>query len=97
MPAHGGLEGLLAEHGAFNRDSNGLYSVNMQKMDNAVDSLSELILNLQGNGDYHGVANLVAEKGMIKQNLQADLDRLEAANIPVDIVFKQGKKVLGLN
>jgi len=58
--------------------------------------LSNLILTLQGNGDYDGVAKLVADKGVISSDLQADLDRLSAANIPVDVVFEQGKKVLGL-
>jgi len=28
--------------------------------------------------------------------LQSDLDRLTAANIPVDVVFEQGVNVLGL-
>ncbi len=84
------------EHGAFSRSEDGLYSVNMEKMTQAIDSLSELILTLQGNGDYEGVAKLVEESGMIKADLAADLARLEAAEIPVDITFKQGKQVLGL-
>lgn len=84
------------EKGAFSRNEQGLYSVNMKKMTAAIDSLSELILTLQGNGDYQGVDELVANKGVISDTLATDLARLEAANIPVDIVFKQGKKVLGL-
>lgn len=84
------------ENGAFSRNEDGLYSVNMNKMSTAIDSLSKLILTLQGNGDYQGVDKLVAEKGVISETLAADLARLETAKIPVDIVFKQGKKVLGL-
>ncbi|MCW8834144.1 MAG: Zn-dependent hydrolase [Colwellia sp.] len=84
------------EEGAFSRNEQGLYSVNMEKMTAAIDSLSELILTLQGNGDYQGVDQLVASKGIISETLAADLARLETANIPVDIVFKQGKQVLGL-
>jgi hypothetical protein len=84
------------EKGAFSRNEQGLYSVNMEKMSEAIDSLSKLILTLQGNGDYQGVDDLVAQKGVITETLAADLARLETANIPVDIVFKQGKKVLGL-
>ncbi|MBA6365862.1 Zn-dependent hydrolase, partial [Colwellia sp. BRX8-8] len=86
----------FAEQGAFTRNSQGLYSVNIDKMTAAIDSLSELILTLQGNGDYEGVAALVAKSGVIKADLAEDLARIEAANIPVDITFKQGKKVLGL-
>lgn len=84
------------EQGAFSRNEQGQYSVDMDKMQQAVSSLSELILTLQGNGDYNGVAKLVAEKGLIDAALQADLDRLSQANIPVDITFTQGKQVLGL-
>ena len=36
------------------------------------------------------------EKGIITPLLQADLDRLTDASIPVDIVFNQGKAELGL-
>mgnify|MGYP006403890543 CR=1 FL=1 len=84
------------EQGAFSRNEAGMYSINMEKMTAAIDSLSELILNLQGNGDYQGVDNLVKEKGVIKEGLATSLAKLESANIPVDITFKQGKQVLGL-
>ncbi len=84
------------EQGAFERDEQGFYSVNIEKMGSAIDSLSNLILTLQGNGDYDGVAKLVADKGLISRFLQSDLAKLTSANIPVDITFKQGKEVLGL-
>jgi len=84
------------EKGAFSRDEQGLYRVNMTKMTEAINSLSELILTLQGNGDYQSVDELITLKGVISETLATDLARLEAAKIPVDIVFKQGKQVLGL-
>lgn len=86
----------FAENDAFSRNDEGLYSVNIEKMSAAIDSLSELILTLQGNGDYQGVDKLVTERGIVKQSLANDLAILESAQIPVDITFKQGKKVLGL-
>ncbi|MCC2616426.1 Zn-dependent hydrolase [Aestuariibacter halophilus] len=87
---------FFEEFGAFSRDDNGLYSVNMDKMGEAIDALSNLILTLQGDGDYDGVAKLVEEKGLIKALLKEDLARLSEAKIPVDITFNQGKDVLGL-
>lgn len=84
------------QQGAFQRDAQGFYSVDIKKMGKAIDDLSNLILTLQGNGDYQGVAKLVEEKGIISANLQADLAKLTSADIPVDITFKQGKDVLGL-
>lgn len=87
---------FFAEQGAFEKGEDGYYRVNMEKMGNAVEALSRLILMYQGDGDYEGVAKLVEEKGVIKPDLGSDLARLEAASIPVDITFKQGKDVLGL-
>lgn len=84
------------ELGAFERNSDGLYEVNIDKMGDAVNALSKLILTLQGDGDYDGVANLVAEKGIIGTTLAEDLQKLADANIPVDVTFNQGKTVLGL-
>jgi len=86
----------FAEQGAFSRDEKGLYRVDIEKMTAAIDSLSELILTIQGDGDYQAVDKLVNESGIIKATLAEDLAILEAAKIPVDITFKQGKQVLGL-
>jgi hypothetical protein len=87
---------FFQEYQAFSRNEDGLYRVDMQKMGEAIDALSNKILTLQGDGDYSGVAKLVADKGVIKAQLQQDLDKLTAADIPVDVDFKQGIKVLGL-
>lgn len=87
---------FFKDKGAFSRNEDGTYNVNFDKMEIAMKDLSSLILTLQGNGDYDGVANLVTQKGMITDELQADLDRLSDANIPVDVIFEQGAEVLGL-
>lgn len=86
----------FAENGAFTRNEQGLYAVNMENMAKAVDSLSSLILTIQGDGDYNSVDKLVKESGVIGKELEQDLAKLEAGKVPVDIVFEQGKKVLGL-
>lgn len=86
------------EAGAFTRDAKtGFYKVNMDKMKSAMTSLSALIIKLQGDGDREGVRKLLAEKGSIRPELQADLDKLAGKNIPVDLVFEQGPEILGLN
>ncbi len=84
------------EKGAFTRNEDGTYKVDYDNLIVAMKDLSNLILTLQGNGDYEGVAKLVAERGVISDELQGDLDRLSSANIPVDVVFEQGVDVLGL-
>ncbi|WP_308708648.1 hypothetical protein [Marinoscillum pacificum] len=87
---------FFKEMGAFTKQEDGTYKVDYDKMQTAMNALSEIILTLQGNGDYDGVTDLVSDKGIIGSELQADLDKLEFQDIPVDIVFEQGTEVLGL-
>src|SRR5215207_7591453 len=82
---------FLERQGAFTRGSDGKYRVDFAKMRVASDSLSRRILVLQGNGDYAGVGALNTELGTIGSTLQADLDRLKAKRIPVDVLFDQGR------
>ena len=88
---------FFAQEGAFSKNEDGLYSINMDKMGVAMAKLSRLILTLQGDGDYEKVDQLIATHGDIKAELAKDLEKLSKANIPVDVTFKQGKDVLGLN
>jgi len=88
---------FFLEQDAFVRDADtGRYRVDFKKMEAAMNELSRLLLTLQGDGDYDGAAKLTNEKGVISAQLQADLDRLTEANIPVDITFRQGAEVLGI-
>ncbi|NJD19384.1 MAG: Zn-dependent hydrolase, partial [Gemmatimonadetes bacterium] len=86
---------FFRERGAFSRDdATGKYRVDFAAMDAAVDELSALILQLQGEGDYEGAGALLAEKGVVPADLQAELDKIDGLGIPRDIVFQQGWSVL---
>jgi hypothetical protein len=88
---------FFLDEGAFIRDAEtGRYSVDFAAMQGAIANLSRLLLTLQGDGDYEGAKALTETKGIITPQLQADLDRLTNASIPVDIVFQQGVAELGL-
>ncbi|GJM10542.1 MAG: hypothetical protein DHS20C11_28180 [Lysobacteraceae bacterium] len=83
------------EAGAFSRDAvTGHYRVEREAMARAIEALSRLLLTLQGDGDYQGTLALMNEKGSIRPQLGKDLRRLN--RIPVDLVFQQGRKVLGI-
>lgn len=86
------------EQGAFVKDNKtGFYKIDFDKMQKAMNSLSAIILQLQGNGDLEGVKKLITDMGSIRPELQKDLDKLSSKNIPVDVVFEQGIEVLDLN
>jgi hypothetical protein len=82
--------------GAFTRGEDGRYRVNPEGMEKAVEALTRKLLTLQGDGDYAAAKAFVDEMAVVKPELQGDLDRLSQRGIPVDVVFQQGPKVLGL-
>ena len=86
----------FAEQGAVSRDEEGRYRVNQEKMEEAIRSLSALILRIQGDGDYDAAARVIEQYGALGDILRLDLERLSQQAIPVDIVFEQGLSVLGV-
>ena len=88
---------FLQERGVFSREADsGRYRVDVAKMQATLDALSAKFLTLQGDGDHAGARAFLNQYGKVGPQLQGDLDRIAKKNIPVDIVFKQGRDVLGL-
>jgi hypothetical protein len=80
--------------GAFTRNEDGRYAIDFDKMKVAVEKLAGDILKCQGDGDYEAAKAWMGEMSVIKPELQADLDRVNAAGIPTDIYFNMGPDVL---
>lgn len=85
----------LSERKAFSKDEkSGLYVVNEENMKKGINELAAHILELQGQGNY-----IVVTKEKIKATMDdmlvKDLSKVTAMNIPVDLVFNQGPKMLG--
>ena len=87
---------FFKELGAFERQDDGKYRVNIGRFGDATKALSKALLTIQGDGDYAAAADLVRGKGVIGEQLASELDLLEQRGIPVDVVFEQGLDVLGL-
>ncbi len=85
------------EQGAFVKNpETGLYTVDLEKMRTAMKSIAEKILIIQGDGDYQAAKEWIEKDGKVKEDFQKDLDKINEAGIPVDIVFEQGAKIIGL-
>ena len=76
-------------------EETGKYKVDFENMELAMNSLSERILVLQGDGNYDHVNEFVNQYANIPPDLQKDLDKLSDKKIPVDVRFIQGTDVLG--
>jgi hypothetical protein len=87
---------FFLERGAFARNEEGKYLVDMEKMQAASTELTQVILKLQGDGDYIVADAFVKKYAVIGEQLQADLNRLDGLSIPKDIYYKQGPAVNGL-
>ena len=55
-----------------------------------------LIIKMEGDGDMQAAMAYSSKNGKIGTKLQKDLDAIRDANIPRDIIYKQGAQVLGL-
>ncbi|MGZ2368570.1 dipeptidyl-peptidase 3 family protein [Ancylomarina sp. YFZ004] len=82
------------EKEAFKYDSKtGTYKVNDYKMKKAIESLSKIVLEIQGNGDYEMASEIIRDKGYIHNELLNDLYRIQRAKIPKDVVYDQGDQL----
>lgn len=86
---------FFLEQEAFTKEG-ATYRVNEENFGYAIDLLSKRILTLQGDGDYDKVDRFIRDYGSIGTSLQEDLNRINEAGIPVDIIFEQGSAALGL-
>jgi hypothetical protein len=86
----------FANNNAFVYQPDGTYKVNFDQMKDAVVSLLGKILIIQGDGDYDAAKAWIDADGIMTDQLRKDLDKVNSAGIPVDIVLNQGEVVLGL-
>ncbi len=87
---------FMEKEGAFIRNEEGMYHIDFDKARAAVDAWATIILTTQGEGNFAFAKKYREENGGITEDLQIDLDKINAAGIPRDIRFNQGMKVLGL-
>ena len=86
----------LQDNGAFARNAEGKYVVNVEKMREAINGWAAMILRVEGDGDYDYAKAYAAKNGIIRADLQKDLDLIRENNIPKDITYNQGLAALGL-
>jgi len=74
---------FLTDKGAYVRNTDGTYAVDMSKIKSAVAELDHDLLTLEAQGDYAGAKSLLDRMGVIRPELRKTLDSLQG--IPTDI------------
>ncbi|NCC72342.1 MAG: Zn-dependent hydrolase [Sphingobacteriia bacterium] len=87
---------FFEDYGAFTRNGDGYYSIDLEKMAEAMNALVDKIMTIQGEGDYEAAKAWIEADGNLRETLRTDLARLNEGGIPVDILFKQGPELVGL-
>lgn len=86
----------MMDKGAFSRNKEGKYVVNPQRMRKAIEEWAALVIKMEGEGDYNTAKEYAAKNGVVRPELAKDLKTIENANIPIDVNFIQGEKVLDI-
>ncbi|MDR0295047.1 MAG: Zn-dependent hydrolase [Prevotellaceae bacterium] len=81
---------FFEDKGAFVRNDDGSYHIDVEQAKEAMAEWAALILKVEGEGDYDFAVKYNKENSAIRPALQADLDKIRDANIPRDIRFEQG-------
>lgn len=88
--AHGKGQALqfnyLFEKGAFVLHHDGTFSVDFNKVEDAVECLSREILTIQAKGDKGAAKSLLLKQCVMTQPLKTALEKLELVKVPVDIL-----------
>ena len=87
---------FFEQAGAFTRNADGKYVINVEKAREAARQWASIIIAMEGEGDAAAAKAYSDRNGKIGDALQADLDLIRDANIPRDIVYRQGATYLGL-
>jgi hypothetical protein len=81
---------FFEDKGAFTRNADGRYHIELEKAKKAMEEWAALILKVEGDGDYDFALRYNQENSAIRPSLQGELDKIRDANIPRDIRFEQG-------
>ncbi|MEI6696329.1 MAG: Zn-dependent hydrolase [Bacteroidota bacterium] len=82
--------------GAFSRNADGSYKVDMPKTKKAMNEWAAKVIQFEGDGDYDGATKYLEANSNIREELKQDIAKLKTANIPQDIIFEQGVEALGI-
>jgi hypothetical protein len=77
----------LLDKGAYVRNRDGTFSVNLSEIPDAIRSLDHDLLTLEATGDYNGAKKMLAELSVIRPEVQRALDRLKSLPTDIEPIF----------
>ena len=78
----------MEDHGAFTRNAEGKWVIDFEKASEAINSWANLILETQATGNFEFAREYSSKNASIREALAADIEKVNEAGIPRDIVFE---------
>ena len=78
----------MEDHGAFTRNAEGKWVIDFEKASEAVNLWANLILETQATGNFEFAQQYSSKNASIREALAADIEKVNGAGIPRDIVFE---------
>ena len=78
---------FMEDNGAFTRNADGKYVIDFEKAPAVIDAWANLILETQATGNFEFAKEYAAKNASIRESLAADIEKVNGAGIPRDIVF----------
>ena len=78
---------FMEDKGAFTRDADGRYVIDFDKAATAIGAWASLILETQATGNFEFAQKYSSENASIRESLATDIEKVNGAGIPRDIVF----------
>ena len=83
------------DKGAFVANSDGTFSVDLNKIKDAVAGLDRELLTLEATGDYAGTKKLMSEMMVLRPEVQKALERLKGVPTDIEPQFVTADKLAG--
>ena len=78
----------MEDHGAFTRNAEGKWVIDFEKATESINSWANLILETQATGNFEFAKEYSSKNASIREALAADIEKVNNAGIPRDIVFE---------
>ena len=78
----------MEDHGAFTRNEDGKWVIDFEKATESINSWANLILETQATGNFEFAKEYSSKNASIREALAADIEKVNNAGIPRDIVFE---------
>src|SRR5947209_2804217 len=86
----------LLDRGAYVANPDGTFSVDFNKIKDAVRDLDHDLLTLEARGDYQGAKNMLARLSVVRPEVQKALDRLKSLPTDIEPIFMTADALTGM-